>query len=403
MFFGKSRPEEVRLDGLDSLLSQLFERKMRQFEPKAREAVRKVEDGRKVFIEACDRLEQLDAQPYTEDLYFASASSIKNQKALYSKTIRKIITELRLEGEGINAYELYRSTLSRIDAAINEMLKTNAGFKTVLYSYSNHFGAFKRAFSGIERSRDELRREIELRSGEAREYYEVREEIAKLRATLDEIKVFRESVELLDRNLSETERKESESAEEKILGELDGKKKELSDAEIQASRLSERISILTVPLERPSRKQDHLSLKRIHLSDFIMDPVNKIKNQEAYSEFITLLNEMKENIENGKIDAKNKEGTLSSISSLIDFDIYTAITSLNSLREKRSGILEEVRTLEKVINDIRKGKEGVDKSMKDIASIKEREKAAEKSVVLIKASIEKMFSDYYRKPILVSL
>ena len=404
MLFGRSEPEKVRLDELDALAARLFEKRLGSFGARSEGTIRSMARAAEEFADACERLGELNAEPYMEDLYFASASSIKGQKALYAKAIKRIISEMNLEiGEGANAYEKSKAALMRVDSATNEMLKTNAGFKTVLYSYSNHMGAFKRAFSAIERLREELHREIESRSGEAREYEEVMREAEKLRLTLEEIRIFRESMDALGRSLGGADRKGAEAIEERILKDLAEKKGELAEANAQASRLSERISLMTAPLERPSRKQDHLSLKKIHISEFISDPINRIRGEEDYSEFSSLLKEMRENVESGKIDTKNREGTLSAINALMDFDIRNAIDSLRSLRERGMAVSDEIRTIERTIGEIKKGREGLERSMKDISLTRERAEAAERSVDSIKASIEKMFSEYYRKPISILL
>lgn len=402
MFFGRKEPEGVAPEGLEKLLTELFERKIGQFEPRARSILENVEDARKEFIQACDTLESLDVEPYTEDLYFASVSSIKNQKILYTKSIRRIANDMRLETtSGRTSYERYGLALREVEDAINEMLKTNASFKTVLYCYSNHFGAFKRAFSGIERCRDDLRHEIANRTNEAAEYAKVREEISRFDMGKEELKTLEQSIAALEWSLNEKNGKELEDEEGMLLRNLEEKRREFSEMATNATRLSEKVSLLTAPLERPARKQDHLSLKRVMLSSFINDPINKINNEAQYGEFVSLLKEMKENVEKGEIDTKNKEGTLNSISMLLNSDIYSTIDSFNSLQVRKAVVNEEVKILGRTLNELKKGKDSTEKAGKDIILMREEAETTRKSIGAGKASIERMFFEYYRKQITV--
>lgn len=402
MFFGKREPEGVAPDGLENLLTNLFEKKIGQFEPKAHGILENMKEARKEFIAACDELETLDAEPYTEDLYFASVSSIKNQKILYTKSIRRIANDMRLEtAGGLTSYERYGLTLGGVEDAITEMLKTNASFKTVLYSYSNHFGSFKKAFSGIEKCRDELRREISNKANEAAEYAKIREEISRFNSGREELTTLEQSISALESSLNRRNGAGLEDERGKILKNLEEKRREFSDMTVDATRLSEKISLLTAPLERSARKQDHLSLKKAMLSSFIYDPINKINGEAQYGEFVSLLNEMKENVEKGEIDTKNKEGTLKSISMLLNSDIYSTINSFNSLQERKGVVGEEVKILERTLNELKKGRDSAEKTEKDITLMKEEAEVARKSIISGKSSIERMFSEYYRRQITV--
>lgn len=403
MFFGRSEPEKVSPEGLEELLSALFEKKIGQFEPRARRILENMGYAREEFIKACDGLEKLEAEPYTEDLYFASVSSIKGQKVLYTKAIRRIASEMKLDaGEGATSYARYQSALASIENAIGEMLKTNASFRTVVYSYSNHFAPFKRAFAGIERNRDELRRELGSRSREAGEYAELKEEIYKFITGIEELKTLVQSIAFLEGSAGRKGEAGAEDEEGSLLKNLEAKRKEFSEIAADAARLSEKISLLTAPLERPARKQDHLSLNnKVALSSFIYDPINKINGESQYGEFVSLLGEMKENIEKGAIDTKNREGVLESVSALLNSDIYSTIKSFNSLQEKKAVVGEEIRMLERTDNELKKGRDSAEKLARDINSMREEAEAVRKTIGLGKASIEKLFLEYYRKHVTI--
>jgi hypothetical protein len=139
----------------------------------------------------------------------------------------------------------------------------------------------------------------------------------------------------------------------------------------------------------------------VTLSSFIYDPVNKINSEAQYGEFVGLLNEMRENVEKGEIDTKNKEGTLNTISMLLNSDIYSTINSFNLLQERKIAVDEEVKILERTLNELKKGKDSTEKAGKDIILMREEAETILKSINSGKASIERMFSEYYRKQITI--
>lgn len=404
MFFGKREPKKVSQDMLDGLLAESFERKIGQLAPKAERIARELERSRLEFIEACERLEELQAEPYTEDLYFANVASIKSQKVAYSRVIKRIADEMDLSaGAGETSYERYRKVLANVDHATAEMLKANASFRTVMYSYSNHMGAFKRSFAGMERSREELRREINARSREADEYTKAKEGIANLRLHSRELETLRESVDALKDDLGNAGKKELESDEKRIQKDLEGKVAELRGIESQVSRTAERISLFTAPLGRTARKQDHLSLKKVRLSSFIEDPIGRIDSDEEYAEFISSVREMRENVEKGLIDSKNKESLLDSISLLLESDLYNVIKSLKDTKARKAAVEDEIRTLERTLNDLRKGRDGIERAAKDVTAMEEREEAEERAIGSAKALVEGLFLEHYRRPISIVL
>ncbi len=75
-----------------------------------------------------------------------------------------------------------------------------------------------------------------------------------------------------------------------------------------------RISLLTTPLERQARKMDHISLGKRRLYPMMADPVGEMKSEAEYQEFKALVKKLKEDVEKESVDAKNRVGTLESIS-----------------------------------------------------------------------------------------
>jgi len=398
MRFGKHEPEKIKPDELEKLLNSLFEKKLDQFEPKAHAIINELKKSKLEFSEACNELKELKAEPYTEDIRPQTINFIKSQKGLYADALRRNISNMNLEPiNALNSYEKYKLILSNVDKVTNEVLKSNANFKQAMYCYSDHLGNFKRSFSAIERLMEALRHEIESRSKEASEYAALKEHISKLNLQSDELEVLNQSANALREFLNNKDKDMVGKDESKLSESLSSKRSELSSVRSEISKLSERINLLTSPLERSAKKFDHVSAKKKQLHYFLEDPITRISNEFEYIEFMTLVKELKGAVEKGTIETKNKPGTTSLISALLDSDIYNIINSLKSLQLKRSEIENEINILEIALVDIKKGKDASSKAAQEIATIEERAKEITKSMTSTKSTIEAMFSDYYHK------
>jgi chromosome segregation ATPase len=404
MFFGKSKPEEVKPDALYGLLNSLFEKKLGIFSTKAQKITEELQKNCGSLTKACDDFEKLDAEPHVENIYFTNVSSIKSQKHPYLMTLERIISGTSFEAaKAQNSYERYKLILSNVQSMTNEILKTNANFKLVLYSYASHMGIFKQSFSGIEKSTEALRREIEGRSSEASEFNSLSDWISKLSMQLEAKETINGIIDRLKESMTSTKKETVEKEEADLLKGLAEKKTGLSTTEKEIESLSTKISTLTNSLERPAGKMDHLSMRKKQLRPLLIDPINTIRNEAEYAEFRASVKELKENVEKGSVDTKNKEGTLNSISLLLDADLYGMMHSLKSLQGKRSEIDYEVKIFETALSDVREGRMASEKAVQDIASIGQKLEETRKSITSAKQTLEKMFSDYYRKQITIIL
>ena len=79
---------------------------------------------------------------------------------------------------------------------------------------------------------------------------------------------------------------------------------------------------LILPLERISKKFDHLSVRKTTLSEFIADSTSRINNEGDYQKFKQLLSELRKSINEDKVEAKNNTRINESISELIDSNLY---------------------------------------------------------------------------------
>ena len=403
MFFGKKEPEQVSQDALEALLVRLFEGRLGQLSERSEAILRKAEEAREEFVGACDALEGLDVQPYTEDLYAANVTSLRSQKSIYSKTVKRMMEDMDLvSGGGATTYDRYAKVLGRMDGTVSEILKANASFRLVMYSYSNHLGAFKRSFAGIERAREELRHEIRARARSAEEYAGVRDEIGRLASLVEELGILGNNAETLRHDAGSRDRETIAADERETRTKLEARRRELEGANAAASKASEEISLLTTPLERASRKHDHLSMSKVGLSAIISDPIGRIGSIEDYEAFVGAVKEMAGNVSKGSIETKNSEGLMRSVDALLESDLYGKIEALRKLQFRKAVIAEETRVLERTLADLGKGRKGMEKANTDAAEMERRKDTVSAEIESSRRRIEEMFGRYYHMRIRVT-
>jgi len=403
MFFGRNELENIKFDALDKLLISLFEKKLGQLDAKTRAIIKELNQARLEFVDACNKFEKLDVEPYTEDIRFANVNFIKGQKELYATALLRIISKMSLEADDAVYYNRYRLVLSNVDETTNEILKANAHFKLVMYCYSSYIGNFKRSFSAIGRFREALRHELDSKSKEALEYAKLKEQITRLNLQVEELETLNHNINALKEVLNSKDKGMAGKDEEELSESLSIKKTELSKLNDELSKLSERISVLTIPLERPSKKLDHLSPRKKPLYYFIANPVKHISNETEYNEFVVLVNELKEAVDKRTIEIKNRAGTISLIYALLNSDLYNIINTFKLLQQKRSEVGDEIKSLEIIFEGIKKGKDTSNEIIRDMATTEERVKEITKLITSTKSTIETMFSSYYRKSISIIL
>jgi hypothetical protein len=403
MLFGKKEPEKIKPDALVNLLDALFGKKLGELGSRARAIAVEMRSAFTEFDKAVDAFAGISAEPYIANPYFSHVNSIKSQKVQYTSVMGHIVGKASLEViEGINPYDQYKQLLSNVDMVTNEVLQTNASFKTVLLCYSDHLITLTRSFSAIERSREALRREIESKSKEASEYAAVKERISVLYIKTEELKELESGLNALKDIVNSKDKGAIEKEETRLSESLAGMRFDLSGVISETARLSKEIGLLTLPLERSSKKLDHSSDRRKQLYPFIADPIGSIRDENDHKAFIALVNELKEAVEKGTVDTKNKEETLSLINKLLDSDTYGYISAFRSLQLRRSGIESEIRSLEGALGDIKSSRTDSGRVAQEIESISNRIKDTSASVALTKKSIEAMFLDYYRRPIVIT-
>ncbi len=405
MFWGRnSKPEEIKIEELPHLLNSLFEKKLGNFGAEAQRIAKEIRRAHAEFEKACNELEIIDAEPYVQNIYFENLSSIKSQKAPYARTLKKIIMTVEFERRSAsNTYGHYRQFLSGLDAMRGEVLKANATFKLILYCYAGHMGNFRKSFADLEKYMEMMRRELESRSKEASEFSSLSDWISRLNMQLEERQATRESVEMLKQSLQAANGGALEKEESELAGRIGSTKGELAAADAGIKKLSGQISLLTTNLERPARKMDHLSMSKRQLHQFMADPIGTITDREEFGKVVAMVKELREDVEKGSVDTKNKEGTLEAISLLLDSDLYGMISSLRLLQQKRLDSEYEIRDMEITLNSLEKRRGSSEKAAQEVGAMEKRIEDTGGSVASSKKMIEKLFLEYYRRPLSITL
>ncbi len=401
MFFGgNDKPETVNLADLERLLNVSFDNKLGRLDSRGSSITEEMKSALERFGEECRRFEEIEDNPYTEDLYVANVNFIKGQKKSYAKALAKISESVDLGGiDAENLYGKYELVLSKVNAAIESMLHTNASFKLVVYSYSSYMKGFKRAISQIEQLRDSLKEELRRNERELSEYKTVKEEILGLKSELADLENERGRIASL--SASSTHPEPQGSGEADFLAGIKAKSEELAAIATESNRLYSRISYLTLPLEKPSRKADHLSPRKQKLNPMLIEPIDDIADEEAYKQFLVLVKELGEGIASGRVEVRNKGEALSEVKALLNSDLYSLITSFRQCTKRRSETEHEIRGLEGRLNSVSSAKKALERSAEELADSETRAKELEVAIHKREASTESLFRQHYKKRITI--
>ena len=398
MLFGPSNKiEEIRLEKLDDALNIAFNGKLNNLEAKASRIIKDLSNVKAQFTEACDKFERLEAEPENENIYIDTASFVKSQKGYYSKTLKSLINEWGLyPDEPSNIHNKYDTILANTENFINGILQTNNRFKKVLYSYADHLDLFKKYFSMIERYRDSLKNEIARTENEFVEYNNLNEKIIELTSLMEEFQFINKNITSLNETIK-FGNSDEKSNEQDVQNELLEKEKELSGLNQEISTLRNRITSSTLPLERPSRKLDHISSRKRQLHTFITDPISNINSEQDMNEFRVLLEELKKSVQAGTIDVKNNARTSDIASEILKIDLYGMITDLKTLQTKKNTLQDEIKFLQNIMSKLKETKNSSKKTAEEMDLMKKRQEELNSKIKHTKSGAESLFLQYYKK------
>ena len=405
MFFGRGddKTENVKVEALYSLLNLSFDAKLKNAGSRATRYAKDLRDARESYEKACKNFAAVTADPHVENPYIDFTSTLKDQKNSYTITLMRILGDWSLTPpDSQNIHEKYSKVLSGTEYFIKETLKANNKFKYVLYTYGNYFGDFKKSFALIEKQRDLLKSELAGVQDELSEFNILKGKIDTLELLGKELNTAKGMANSLNESLTSAGSSSKEAEESKLEAILSSQEKDLQELNSKISEINVRISQLILPLERASKKFDHLSVRKTTLSEFIADPTSRINSESDYQEFRQLLSELKKSINEGKVEAKNNSRINESISELLDSNLYAEIGELRALKGRRSELDRSIRTLRTDLSYIQQSKSSHNKVISEIRSLESGEKETMQRIKDVKESIEKLFSEYYKKRIRIT-
>jgi hypothetical protein len=401
---GKGRAEDVRAGELQALLNASFDRKLGPFRPRAEGIGRELRAAGQRFIDACDKFAKIDPEPYTEDLYSVNLNYIRSQKAHYAEALRRLGEDLvREPAKAPNAYEEFLAVARHTEEVTAEMLRTNMTFKLAVHCYPNYMKDFKKSFSSVERLSAALRDELEKRSGEYEEYKVTRDNIAKLEGYGERLAEVRSEAREVEEEMAHGGASPSEKRHQELQADLAAKRAELGRVEREAAGLRNRIGALTAPLDRASKKFDHLHQSRRPLNAFIGDPIGRITSDLHYAEFRAQLERLIEAVRSGAIEVKNREEAADAAAALLSTDLKLMLSSYKSLEHDTSILEGEVRAAERAVGSLKESRSASESAAHRLEVLRARvadlevEREAEKRVV------EGLFADNYKRPISIIL
>ncbi len=405
MFFGRREPDKVDPEGLVALADYLFSKKIASFVPKASSLAVQAHRARQRFVDSCDEFGRVEAEPYTEDLWNPNINSIKSQKAAYSSTLRNLAADADLEPDAKagNPYAAYNSLLVKVEDLIGKVLKANANFRIVLYSYSNYLGEFKKSFSSLESLRDQLKGELSKRSQDYETYTSIIYKISRLDALSEELIMADASMRTLEENAQKADPEGLERAQRELESTIEKRKAEAARVMADAAAASNRINWIFSPLKKASKKFDHASANKRQVSAMISDPVANLRDAGEYAELNNLLAQMKSWIESGRQEAPSKDDVIAAISQVANADIPSMIKEIDSLNTRKEIMASEILELERTLSGLRKGKEDLSKAIEQGRQMEKNASVISGMRSSLKAEIEKAFMESYGKPISINL
>ncbi len=405
MFFGKKdKVIEVKFDSLMQFLDSIFTSKLSDFNPKAKAISNELKRSLDEFHVACKEFEELKAEPELENIYFDNANFVKSQKDFYTKAIFKLIGNFAVSAtEPDISYDGYVQLLSEFELFIQEILQTNAHFRKVIHSYSDHLNSLQKSFSNIEKYRDMLKSELKKKEHEFSKYTRLKEEIKKTMELSSKISEIDKSIIMLESNAKYRKSEEEIRKEAELRADISSANSEILSLDAEIARSYNQISNSTMPLERAARKYDHMSARKKRLYDLVTDPVHKLREESEYLEFKELLADLKKLIAENKIDVSNKEKIETNISYLLDANVHKMIKSYDELNAQRSSLKSRIAICERRLAEIKDKEDISTATIARMDALKASQEETKRKLLEEKKAIERMFSEYYSRNIEINM
>lgn len=386
---------------LNVRLNRLFNQRLAALDRKGAALVKRVDEERRQFAAACDRLENVEKEPNIEYAFAGRANYFKNLKSSYTKALRGIIAQAPSRQSAETVYGLYSAELMLLDTFMRKLLETNTEFKHVLAAYGNEMGAFKRHFASLERIRDELKREIDARADDVKEYEETL-------GCIREIEYLTEDIAGLGAELSAVSRPTAQGgapdADEisRLQGLVSSKSAEAMRlrSEIAAGRTA--IESMVRPLDRAAKKFDYTSGGMVKIGTAAEDPSMLLADGFDIDGFISSVSELCKKMEAGELDVKGRDRAMQAAYEALGGRLKEAVAHVRELSAQETRLGSEIGVIEdalKVLLAARSSRQGLARRAEEITRLREdtMKRRAAKA-----AELSSLFLKYYKSRVQVA-
>ena len=404
MFFKKPQgPQTIDLGGLQQYLTEIFESFS---EPVARRCYSikpRIESGIALFEKAIESLESYKGDPEEELIGPASVNSAKTQKSHYTEALKSFIASAKSDEHGSygdTRYERLEYEKTVYQSLISKILSSNSTFKSVVIGYSSQLDGFKKSFSYIERGVASFEAELSKGSERFRQYEYVRNAISRARSTSDELAEISSMLSKSENVQPDPEKMNKIKSDEASLNsKISGLRDRSAYLSSEINRAYSEIDQLLQRIERAARKYDYVSAQKRKFSDYLSNRYAMLENESDYSDFLKMLEDMRDRISKGEIAVKNPQDEISHINLILGSGISDNLESIASLKSEKASIDGEIEAHGGEIRAIEMEKSKNDYTLGSKAQLSERKVSLERELSQAKLAIEKHFRDYFGKEI----
>ena len=343
MFFGKEEPQkQVNIKEFEGLVNDLFNKKIAKLENKALQLMKRINDSRNDFMNACDVFEKLEAEPDTEDLGTSKPNEIKSSKHLYVEALKRLLLKTS-SIQSKTLYHKYDNFLVENELLLNDILKVNNTFRKVLYGYSSNLENFKKTFSTYEAATKHLRSELDKFTEELNEYNKIIQVYEKFLEKLEEKRFLKKELD----NISVQNSYEVPQNINKIEISIKEYASELYELDAKMSVLKSNMAVIFGNLEKVAKKFDYTSTSKIKIADYMgMHTFETLKNPEIYEDFLKQIVSMGEYINKNKENIKNYDNIKDNIHKILQGKLKEYIDEFDILNENKKTINAKFKDLQ---------------------------------------------------------
>ncbi len=399
MFFKKPDiVKQVPFTELARYMDSMFDSKISKVMDSVERSISSLSEEAARFAELSEKFYSADLEPDMEYIEHMSEGFIKSQKATYSKSLYSILTERAgsIDAPADTRYERIKLKKEAYEYMLQEILKLNSKFSMILVGYSKQMDSFKREFSKIDKMLKGINDQLKGVSEEVDAYNRINEEIALMMANVESVNEAssRKSGLKIDRN---------EKADEKLRNAISAVEAERSSYESKMHSLEDEekamrhgiISILQ-PLSRASRIYDHESKGKVHITEFIGDPICLLSDIDNYHAFESELRKMREYILSNPSKFKGHESDASQISNAISSDIPRMMAKLQHIETEANAIKEHIAALSSKLHEMERERDKTEEKFGELADQDERMRKSYASIMDSKTKIERLCFEAYK-------